>query len=407
MTFPVGSATRVARGTNSNGWNGWGSVVLHYASTAATTQSVAPNLIEQPLGGRHHAILRYRWRLNAGGPVDATVHWFFATGRSEPVYAITLDTTPAGMNAVNADTRAPYGDMAFEGSRTDIGGIGWGDTHRFTTNCTGALNMACPWDYSPTNTIPFVRMWALNSNAEMGAVQTTTEADHPGGGDYGGGLLAADCRGRTSANKGANCSTSPGVMPTDWMWPYQLNQYELPFVTDSHRLAWGMTYGAVGQVGYQHFGATKSGYPYQSYSVFLVLGRKTPSDTLAQVQTVERFVAARVTTTEGSVASTGPGGVARTDNVAYAVPGWSPVYGTYELQAQAGRATFTLTPMGGEVKSPIFRVRGMASAPTQISANGQPLTFDQHVFVTHDTATQTTWLTLNGTVSRAVTIHVQ
>ena len=58
----------------------------------------------------------------------------------------------------------------------------------------------------------------------------------------------------------------------DSEWPFQLNQYELPSETKSHRVAWGATFGAVGSSSYTAFGQKLSGYPYQSYSVYVVLG---------------------------------------------------------------------------------------------------------------------------------------
>jgi len=96
--------------------------------------------------------------------------------------------------------------------------------------------MASPWTYTAANTVPYVVMWAAAADAEMGLVQTQTFDQHVAGGDYGGGMIA-DCQGHTSATKGAQCSSGQ-TMPTDWLWPYQLNQYELPYVSTSKRLAW-------------------------------------------------------------------------------------------------------------------------------------------------------------------------
>ena len=84
------------------------------------------------LRGRHHAIHEFKWRLNIGGPVDATVRWFFATGRDHPLWSVTFDSSPAGPNVINADTRAPYGDMHWDGgANSEVAGVGWGDHYKF------------------------------------------------------------------------------------------------------------------------------------------------------------------------------------------------------------------------------------------------------------------------------------
>jgi hypothetical protein len=406
VVWDTGNGSRTSRGTGANGWNGWGYVVLHYANTAVTTQGQAPATTNLILSGRHHAVLRYTWRLNAGGPVDATVHWLFMTGRSEPLYAITLDSTPAGANTVRADSRAPYGDVAFEGMRTDIGGISWGDTHQFVTTCPGPVTMNCAWTYNTPNTIPFVRMWSQTIDGEMGAVQTTTVTDQASGGDYGGGILDSECRGKTSATKGMNCSAAPRVMPQEWMWPFQLNQYELDAATNSHRLAWGLTYGAVGQRSYQHFGQMLSGFPYQSYSVLMVLGLRSSNATLQQVAAVERLTRGQLTASVGTVVTQAPGGVGRTDMKTLARPGYNPMYAAYEARANpSGAVTVTLTPAGGAIATPLFRFFDRPAAPTTVRINGTVARPDIDVFITQDGTT--TWLTVNGAVSTPVTLSVE
>ena len=43
------------------------------------------------------------------------VQWFFATGRDHPIYAITFDLSGLADGAVSADSRAPYGDVQWDG----------------------------------------------------------------------------------------------------------------------------------------------------------------------------------------------------------------------------------------------------------------------------------------------------
>ena len=382
LTFTINGATRTARGTGTNGWNGWGYVVNHYASSADNSRGKT-GTYRTVLAGAHHAIHEFKVQMNPGGPVAATVHWFFATGRSEPVYAITYDVLAAA-NVVNADTRAPYGDLAFEGTPGPIGGIAWGDQYRFTTTGSGPVTTGSAWDYSTPNQVPFVRMWSSNVDAEMGAVQTESFAQHVGGGDYGFGTITA-CQGKTSATRGSSCSAAGQTMPADWLWPFQLNQYELPSTTNSHRLAWGSNYGAIGKTSVSAFGRSFSGYPQVKYGVFLVVGSRTRGDTMAKVTDVERLATATIT---GAT--------------------WNPLYAVWDLPAVIGGTSTTIDPKGQTLTTPIVRLTNFtASQLTEVSLGGVPLQSGSGYFATLDAATHTLWITLNGTVSSTLTLLVR
>ena len=377
LTLELNGAPRTARGTGSNGWNGWGYVVNHYSNTADISRNKT-GTFRTVLAGAHHAIHEFKVQMNPGGPLAVTITWFFATGRSAPVFAVTFDSSGTAANTLNADSRTPYGDLAFEGTAGPIAGIAWGDLYRFTTTGSGPVTSASAWDYTQPNLVPFVRMWSSAVDAEMGAVQTQTFEQHVGGGDYGGGLLVNACHGKTSATKGANCSAANETMPQSWLWPFQLNQYELPFSTSSHRLAWGTNYGAIGRTSVTAFGKTFSGYPTLRYGVFMVVGARSTNDTLAQVTQVERLTAAAVT------------GAA-----------WNPLYATFDATA----ATVTLDPKGAAIASPVFRFT--APQLTQVTLNGVPLTANAGYFATVDPATQSVWVTLNGTVTGPISLQVQ
>ncbi len=382
LTLTVNGAVRTARGTGANGWNGWGYVVNHYASSADTSRG-RTGTFRTVLAGAHHAIHEFKVQMNPGGPVNATVQWFFATGRSEPVVSISYDVT-ASANAVTADTRAPYGDLAFEGTAGPIGGIGWGDLYQFTTTGAGPVTLNSAWDYTTPNLVPYVRMWSSAVDAEMGAVQTQTFAQHVAGGDYGGGMITA-CQGKTSATKGTGCSTAGQVMPVDWLWPFQLNQYELPFANDSHRLAWGSNYGAIGNTSVTAFGHTFSGFPKVSYAVFLVVGAHSTADTMKRVTQVERLTSATVSTAS-----------------------WNPAFAGWDVPTSPGTTTVSLDPHGAALAAPLLRFTQFTAA--QVSA----LTIDGVAqqpgvgyFATVDPATQSLWVTLNGTVSAPVSVGVR
>ena len=400
LTYTTGSKLRTIKGTGINGWNGFGYVVDHYASSDANSQGTG-GTTKTVFAGRHHAIEEFKLRVSPGGNVDVTMHWMFATGRSHPLLAITLDATPAGSNKVSADTRTPYGDMAWdENANAAVEGVGWGDSYKFkTTNSPVTQNST--WDYTEANVVPYAMEWSTTADAEMGLVQTETWARHLAGGDYGGGALASDCWKKTSANKGANCAKSGWTMPSDYLWPYQLNQYEIPFENASHRIAWGATYGAVGQASYSAFGKTLNGYPYNSYSVYVVLGTHTGAAVAAQATLVERTQAATAKGIKGALSTSGPGGVGRSDSVTYAVPGYSPVYDSWDITADAGTAaTIELTPTAGALEHPTIRVLGWSSGspPAHLQMDGKELSADVDYFASVDAAGKVLWITLNRTL---------
>ena len=411
-TYDVGGVQRPATGTGANGlWNGFGYVVAHYGNASADAESRdTVGTTSTLLAGPHHAIHEFKWRIFPDGkPVDVTVHWFFATGRTHPVYAITYDATPAGANAVRADSRAPYGDLGWDAdTKGDVEGLGWGDAYAFTTTGAGPVRPQSAWDYAKPNTIPYVVEWSKSVDAEMGLVQTQAWARGVSGGDYGGGTLAADCWGKTSLAHGPACVTTAGwTMPTDYLWPYQLSNYELPFVTTSHRMAWGATYGAVGQTSYDAFGKKQNGYPYLSYSTFVVLGTRSGAEVARTVADMEHASVAAMTATVGSVATLGAGGVGRTDAVDFSPTGYSPVYGTWDVDGDGNAATVTLTSAAG-LAQPILRLRNYMAAtpPAHVQLDGKELVANVDYFVTVDVARDLLWLTLDRTITGAAQIKV-
>lgn len=411
FTYAHGGVRRTVTGTGANGlWNGFGYVIAHYGAGGDDAESRdTVGTYRTVLAGLHHAIHEFKWRIYPSGkPVDVTVHWFFATGRSHPVYAITYDASPAGTNAVAADTRAPYGDMAFEGSPDgDVEGVGWGDKFKFRTTGAGAVTPQSTWDYTQPNRVPYALAWSASQDAEMGLVQTESWESHPAGGDYGGGLLAAACWGKTSATRGARCSGAGWTMPDASLWPFQLNNWELPFTTSSHRLAWGATYGAVGQTDYDTFGKTSHGYPFTSYATTVVMGGHSEGAVAAQVDDADRASRATLSAARGTVAVQGPGGAGRNDAATFAHVGYSPVYGTWDIDADGNAADVTLTSEG--LDHPILRLRKFTAtaAPARVEVNGQVLVPHVDYFATVDPQSSLLWITLARVVSGPTRIVVQ
>jgi len=397
--FSVGTQERVATGTGANArWNGWGYVVSHYDSTSTSSADI-PGSYRQVFAGRHHALHEFSWILPINGiPVKATVHWFFATGRDHPVYAVTFDTSAAGSGGmpVEVDSRAPYGDIAWDGDGTQalVDGVKWGDKYRFFSR-DEPLTAQSRWDYSQPNVVPYALAYSRSADAEMGSVQTVNWLQHNTGGTW-----FHDNWGRTSETRYNSGSFGSWRMPASWNWPYQLCQYEMNDTqpTRSKRLAWGLMYGAVGRLSYPGYGNEKyySGHPYQSYSTFMVLGRQSTQEVLGHVSQVERMLQAQLGVIQGQVVTQGPGGVARTDSVTYPVPGYNGTYGAYELQADwTGNFTLTLNAPGGDIRNPVFLIRNMGGVPGVLTLDGTALVADQDYFASYDASTRTVWLTVN------------
>jgi hypothetical protein len=392
--FLPGGTERVVTGTGSNGWNGWGYLVNHVDGGAVTSNDL-PGSHRRAFVGRHHAIHEFTWTLSIyGTDVLATVHWFMATGRDHPIYAITYDTSAAGASGFaagdTADSRSPYGDLEWDGdgNDADVSGVGWGDKYRFFTR-DEPESFSSRWDYSQPNVVPYVHMWVRDPDAEMGSVQTQSWLQHNTGGTW-----LSNNWGHTSEDRVGTDFTE--LMPADWNWPYQLNQYELPFTAKSKRLAWGLMYGAVGQAQYDGYGyeSQHSGHPYQSYALYVVLGRQSAGEVMAQVAQVELALGAQFAVSAGQVTTQGPGGAGRSDSVTYPVPGYNHTYGAFELQAAGGAFRATLDVPGGALRNPIFLVHGVGAVPATVTLDGAPLTADSGYFASLDTANQVLWLTI-------------
>ena len=404
----VDSQERVATGTGASGlWNGWGYVVSHYDKTVARSADL-PGRHRQVFLGRHHAVHEFSWDLPIREAlVKVTVHWFFATGRDHPVYAITFDTReagPAGL-APAADSRAPYGALNWDGDGTDalVDGVKWGDKYRFAS-LDEPLTAQSRWDYSEPNVVPYALTYSRTADAEMGAVQTVSWKEHNTGSTW-----FYDNWGRTSDNPVDSGGFDTWRMPASWNWPYQLCQYEMDDTepTRSKRLSWGLMYGAVGRPSYWGYGYERryTGHPYQSYSVFMVMGRQSTADVLAQVTQVERLLQTQLRATQGHVVRQGPGGVAREDAEKYPVAGYNSTYGVHELLAdRTGGFTLTLDTGGRDLRNPIFLIRGMGGLPGRLTLEGKELVADRDYFASYDAATDAVWLTLNRVWSGSHTL---
>lgn len=371
------------QGQQSHQSPGYGSVSIAFDGGMTSTEHLA-GATRVVLAGAHHAIHEYRWRLDAGGPVDVTVHWFFATGRTFPVYAVTLDTTLAGPDLVHADVTAPTGLFFDLSGNYNTGGFSWGDRYRFATTETLRPSNEVAWSWAEPNVVPFESVWGKTDEYEAGLVQTQTFEQHPAGADRGQGA----CWGRMSTSADVACVDGTlGSLPAARLWPFESG--------------WSTS---VGQTSYQAFGKTLSGYPYQSYSVYAVSGLRGST----AVQTAEVAGTAghsSLTAQVGWVATHGPAGVGRTDQMTYSPPGYNPVYGIFEAQADHGVVELALSP-GSPLTSPTFHVTGFGHAATKVSRDGVALP-DSAYFATYDATTGDLWLTLNGRAESGFSLRVE
>lgn len=429
LRYETGSGTRTVRAPPT-GAGGFGYVVSHrFEGTSGIAADDSPlghgfpGSFTRVFEGRHHAILRFTQlyprysRTDADPPntrydVPVTIEWLFATGRDDPVWSVTWDLSGVPVDALDDDSRAPYGELWFDGAASaaqasPIAGVGWGDRYRFESG-DDPVTYDSSWVWNVPNTIPYVKLWTSAVDAEMGVVQTQTIAQQDAGGYYG-----VDRWGTTSAD-GDACFAPlgpPSVMPCDFNWPFQSINYSLnPFTpdvpTDNTRLAWGTNFGFLGQAQYfvhgsAYYGgplpdATAPGWPRKSYSTHVVLGLHSAHAVATAVEQVEAIQAATLTATVGTVASDGPAGVGRDDKVTYDPPGYDPVRGALTFAADGNALDSNIAVGAGTLRHPLFVIRGYhGGCPALVRLDGKPLVFDVDYFASLRPDAAELWITLD------------
>jgi hypothetical protein len=427
--YETGSATRIVRAPPT-GAGGFGYVVSHrFEGTSGIAADDSPlghgfpGSFTRVFEGRHHAILRFTQlyprysRTDADPPntrydVPVTIEWLFATGRDHPLWAVTWDLSGVPVDALNDDSRAPYGELLFDGAASQaeaspIAGVGWGDRYRFaSTGNPVTYNSA--WTWNVPNAIPYVKLWTTAVDAIMGSVQTQTIVQQDAGGYYG-----VDRWGTTSAD-GDACFAPlgpPSVMPCDYNWPFQSINYSLdpstPDVpTDNTRLAWGTNFGFLGQATYLIHGSayyggplpdtTAPGWPRKSYSTYVVLGLHSADAVAAAVEQVEAVQTVVLTANVGTVATDGPAGVGREDTMVYDPPGYDPVRGALTFTAAGNALDANIAVGAGALENPLLVIRGYgAGYPTTLRYNNAPLVADRDYFASLRPGAQELWITLD------------
>lgn len=440
--YPVNGATRtvpMSPETNSDGTidaGGFGYVVSHLTDSDVSWRH---DQDDSPLGsslgngysvlfqGTHHAIHQYtvnypRWGVSPSGvdtkyDMPVTIQWLFRTGSDAPVWSVTYDLSAVPAGSVSADMRAPYGSMNFDGAARgawgdNLGGVAWADSYKFTSLATAGLTLNSPWTWSERNTGPaYNSVWTRTVDAEMGIVATHVIAKM----DAGGYSWGNPGRGSSSA-AGTRCTRDGGLnnlahtMPCASDWAYQSANWSFwdanghPTATgqtNAKRLAWGSDWGTLGQPTVTTVnGNVVTGSPKVSYSTFVVLDTHAKAPTAAAAAQVSTTVATTLTARTGSVRTSGPAGIGRTDTVTYSPAGYNPIFSTWELDAStAGTVDVQIdAPATAYLENPTFVVHGWTSttAPSAVTLDGTAITAGTGYFASVRTATGDLWLTLNA-----------
>jgi hypothetical protein len=434
VTYLANGVSRVCRGTGDDGHQGDGYVQNHTANGGDSSSHVTPGTTTVVLAGAHHAILSYampNYNLD-GHTVPTTVQWFFADGRSHPLFMLSQDARATAGN-LGADSRSPYGDVAYDGlgAGATIGGASFGDTYKFVTLAAAPeqVTRASGWRYNEPNSIPYAMQWAdpAQVDAEMGHVATVPITVQDQGSDPRSDPFV-EVRGTQQLN---------GPMIDDENWAYQVLNYVLPATgpTGSRRLTWGTQWGLPG--GFDNYGdaslnvrqysqhasdplgevrgGARADGMLMAYSVFVVLGTHSGGylgGTVGQmVKQMENTAVASLTAATGTVKANGPAGVgnAASATVTYAPAGYNPIFSTWEVVASANTVDATLTPVAGApLDHPVFVVNGytLSQLPASISVGVGLGTPDVDYFATLDATHQQLWITVNRIVSSPLNLKV-
>ncbi len=420
------ASTRVAGTTDygNGGYGGFGYVVSHRGDGTAGIGGAD----DSPLGyaytgafarvfeGRHHAIFRFtqlypRYSSTTANPpnhpynVPVTIDWIFATGRDNPVWAVTWDLSGVPVDALNDDSRAPYGELNIDGQGfADVDGAAWGDRYKFTST-TAPVTLDSGWTWNLPNTVPYVKLWIASTDATMGTVLTQTMSQQDAGG--GRNPFYHDVTpywGKTSADGNAG---GVDVMPWQDSWPYQANSFSIgpaPNSNNNARLTWGTQYGFLGQASYGvHDGVVPSapGWPKKSYSDYIVLGPHSALPVEAQVAQVETVQSLTLSAAVGSVATSGPAGVARADTVTYAPPGYNHIYGALAFAASGNALDANIAVGAGTLRKPLVIVSGYSAGYPLVKLGGVTMVSDVDFFPSLRPSAGELWITLNRDLAGA------
>jgi hypothetical protein len=458
LTYQVNGSPLVCAGTGITGYPGDGFVENHNTegSDNNSLDDSTPGTTAIVLSGSNHAIIAYSMPTYQilSVTIPTTIYWFFADGRSHPIFAISQDArTNAAAGNLGADTRSPYGSLNFDGGdgSSDIGGASYGDTLKFVTLAAPPelVTGLSGWSDTNANIIPYAMEWVSTNevDAEMGHVATLPITVQDQGKDRDANSTL-DPR-NTVALDGPmipyGATQSDGSTGAD-AWAFQLLDYILhpDYIGDTQgsnatvqvsysKLAWAGNFGKAG--GYnngngalnatqysQHYNSganiltgTRTNGLLEAYSVFVVLGVHSGSYTNGvvgqEVTQMENSALATLSASIGTVETSGPAGVgnASSAKITYTPAGYDPTYATWEIAAVTNTVKATLTPAANHfLDHPVFVINGYTSnqLPAGISVGAGLTTNGVNFFASVDTSGQRLWITVNRAVSNALNLVI-
>ncbi len=447
-TYQVNGQTRTCTGTDNYAiggnleFSGDGFVQNHTADGgdfSSGNGAGVPGTTMINLQGSSHAVITFSMPgyTISGQTVPTTVQWFFADGRSHPVFAVSQDARATTGN-LGSDTRTPYGDMAYDGDGIDalVGGFSYGDTFKFVTLAAGPEEVTSKsgWKDIQANTIPYTMQWAepQTVDAEMGHVATLPISLS----DQGQDTQTSNFDPTPDLFDPREQEMPAGPLPAYNTYAYQIINYSLDTngdPTDSKRLAWGSNFGRVG--GFDNYGDTtvdpkqysrhsddpinqplsgsRADGLLMAYSTFIVLGPHNGDYTLGavgnEVTDMESAAAATLSVSTGTATTSGPAGAgnAADRTITYTPTGYNPTYSAWEATAVGNALDLTLTPAAGmTLDHPVFIVDGYTSTnPPVITPLGVG-TAAPDFYATLDAANQRVWVTVNKAVTSALRLQL-
>jgi hypothetical protein len=183
--------------------------------------------------------------------------------------------------------------------------------------------------------------------------------------------------------------------------------------TNNKRLAWGADWGSLGNGGpfTSSNGYSVSGWPKVSYSVYVVTDAHSKNPTQKMALQAKTISLTTLTASVGSVRVGGSAGVGRSDNKTYSPVGYSPIFGTWEVNAYANNVTLSFAVPGtapSTLDTPIIVIHNynVTTLPTQVSLDGVTLTSGADYFASLRTSSAELWITLNRKLSGTHTFRV-
>jgi hypothetical protein len=424
--------------------------------------------------------------------IPVTIGWVFGTGTDSPIWSVTYDVAGStsknpdlndtmqliANGDLEDDTRAPYGVLLWDGDTNatsangemthPVAGTAWGDGYDFTTTpVAGPLTLSSGWTWNSTASgmAAYGSLWTSEVDTQMGIVQTQTiDIQDAGGGTLDGGSFGTsssptayrDYGGTTTVDKYSSCKNGefysdqtggPGPngtqdfntglvfqMPCIDQWPYQLNEFEFDSnsaTAQNHfpKLAWGASYGFLGEQGYSNFMTGTSNYPNpggmpktidadwhsKNYSTWIVLGQKQATDAVQnQVTQLSTTKGLTINASTGTVATTGPIGIKFLTSAppatypstqTYSPAGYDPVLGALTFIASNNNLASTITvATGNTLKNPMIVLRGFTGTtstgyPRHVVLDNVELVADKDYFPSLWTAQNQLWITLGKSLA--------